>query len=80
MVEKFGRSGKSSINVCQQYMIRMYQNILGLMRTWCNSNIIRNFVDFSSVIFWAQNVLISQNILGPKYHRRKIDKISQKEN
>ena len=58
MVEKVDRSGKNAISVCQQYMIRRYQNILEHMKTWCNSKIFRDFVEFSSVMFWAQNVLI----------------------
>ena len=48
-------------------MIWRYQNILGHMKNWYNSKIFVNFVDFFSLIFWAQNVPIfpDQNLSKP---------------
>ena len=54
-------SGKNTFSTCWQYMIWRYQNNLGHIMTWYNSNIFVKFVDFSCIISWAENVLILQD-------------------
>ena len=60
-------NGKNVFIICQQYTIWRCRNTLGHMKTSYNAKNIGNFVDFSCMIFWAQNVLIppDQNLSIP---------------
>ena len=62
MVGKVDRSGKNAFRLSWQDMIWRYLNILGHMNTY-----FENFVIFSFMTFWAQNILIppDQNVSIP---------------